>query len=174
MITKREIRLLTLGYLGLHAGEVLWDVGAGSGSVALEAARLSSTLRIFAIERDENAFGHIVTNVQTLATPHVQPVHGEAPEAFASLPDPDAVFIGGSGGHLTNILAAVMERLRPGGRVVMNCITLENFTLGWTLLQHDHWQVDATSVQLSHTQPLGSVHRFVSDSPIFIIQATKL
>jgi precorrin-6Y C5,15-methyltransferase (decarboxylating) len=174
MITKREIRLLTLGYLGLHASEVLWDVGAGSGSVALEAARLSSTLRIFAIERDENAFGHIVTNVQTLATPHVQPVHGEAPEAFASLPDPDAVFIGGSGGHLTNILAAVMERLRPGGRVVMNCITLENFTLGWTLLQHDHWQVDATSVQLSHTQPLGSVHRFVSDSPIFIIQATKL
>jgi precorrin-6Y C5,15-methyltransferase (decarboxylating) len=60
MITKREIRLLTLGYLQLRAGEVFWDVGAGSGSVALEAARLSSSLRIFAIEKDDNAFGHIV------------------------------------------------------------------------------------------------------------------
>jgi len=174
MITKREIRLLTLGYLGLHAGEVFWDVGAGSGSVALEAARLSPALRIFAIEKDESAFAHIVENVQMLATPHVQPIYGEAPEAFAPLPDPDAVFIGGSGGRLTDMLAAVAERLHPGGRVVMNCITLENFTLGWTLLQNDRWQVVATSVQLSHTQPLGSMHRFVSDSPIFIIQATKL
>jgi precorrin-6Y C5,15-methyltransferase (decarboxylating) len=174
MITKQEIRLLTLGYLQLRAGEVLWDVGAGSGSVAVEAARLSSSLRIFAIEKDGNAFGHIVENVQTLVTPHVQPIHGEAPEAFAPLPDPDAVFIGGSGGRLTDILEAVAERLRPGGRMVMNCITLENFTLGWTSLQHEHWQVDATSVQLSHTQPLGSMHRFASDSPIFIIQATKL
>jgi precorrin-6Y C5,15-methyltransferase (decarboxylating) len=173
MITKREIRLLALSYLALQAGEVFWDVGAGSGSVALEAARLSSALRIFAIEKDENAFGHIVGNAKTLATPHVRPIHGEAPEAFAALPDPDAVFIGGSGGRLTDLIPAVAERLRPGGRVVMNCITLENFTLGWTLLRKGHWQVGATSVQLSHTQPLGSMHRFVSDSPIFIIQATK-
>ncbi len=174
MITKREIRLLTLGYLALHDGEVFWDVGAGSGSVALEAARLSASLRIFAIEKAEIAFGHIVANVQILALPHVQPIHGEAPEAFSALPDPHAVFIGGSGGRLPDIAATVAERLRPGGRLVMNCITLENFTLGWNLLQTDDWQVEATSVQLSHTQPLGSMHRFASDSPIFILQATKL
>ena len=174
MITKREIRLLTLGYLALRPGEVFWDVGAGSGSVALEAARLSPDLRIFAIEKDDCAIAHIVENSKALATLHVQPVHGEAPDAFAGLPDPDAVFIGGSGGRMADIVSAIQERLQPGGRVVMNCITLENFTLGWTLLQQDQWQVDATSVQLSHSQPLGSMHRFVSDSPIFIIQATKL
>jgi precorrin-6Y C5,15-methyltransferase (decarboxylating) len=131
-------------------------------------------LRIFAIEKDENAFGHIVENIQVLTVPHVEPIHGEAPEAFSLLPDPDAIFIGGSGGRLSDMLPAVAERLRPGGRVVMNCITLENFSLGWALLQHDNWQVEATSVQLSHTQPLGSMHRFASDSPIFILQATKL
>lgn len=174
MITKREIRLLTLGYLALHAGEVFWDIGAGSGSVALEAARLSPSLRVFAIEQAADAFGHIIANVQALALPHVQPIHGEAPEAFAPLPDPHAVFIGGSGGRLPDIVPAVAKRLHPGGRLVINCITLENFTLGWTLLQDDAWQVDATSVQLSHTQPLGSMHRFVSDSPLFILQATKL
>ncbi|ETX06702.1 precorrin-6y C5,15-methyltransferase (decarboxylating) subunit CbiE [Candidatus Entotheonella palauensis] len=174
MITKREIRLLALGYLALHPGEVFWDIGAGSGSVALEAARLSSSLQIFAIEKDENALGHIVENVQTLATPHVQLIHGEAPGALAPLPDPDAVFIGGSGGRLPDIVSAVADRLRPGGRVVMNCITLENFTLGWSLLNNGSWQAEATSVQLSHTKPLGQMHRFTSDSPIFIIQATKL
>ena len=174
MITKRDIRLLTLGYLALRPGEVFWDVGAGSGSVALEAARLSPDLRIFAIEKDDSAVAHIAQNTKALATPHVQPVHGEAPDAFAALPDPDAVFIGGSGGRLADIVSAVQARLRPGGRVVMNCITLENFTSGWTLLQQEQWQVDATSAQLSHSQPLGSMHRFVSDSPIFIIQATKL
>lgn len=174
MITKREIRLLTLGYLALHPGEVFWDVGAGSGSVALEAARLSSSLHIYAIEKDERAVGHIIENVQTLGTPHVQPIHGEAPEAFVHLPDPDAVFIGGSAGRLPAIISAVAQRLRPGGRVVMNCITLENFTLGWTLFNDAPWQAEATSVQLSHTAPLGPLHRFASDSPIFILQATKL
>ena len=173
MITKRDIRLLTLGYLALRAGDVFWDIGAGSGSVALEAARLSSTLRIFAIERDDRAFRHIVENTQTLVTPHVQAIHGEAPVALSNLPDPDAVFIGGSGGHLSAVIEAVRQRIRPGGRVVMNCITLESFTSGWTLFNDGPWQVSATSVQLSQTVPLGSMHRFAPESPIFILQATK-
>ncbi len=173
MITKREIRLLTLGYLALHDGNVLWDIGAGSGSVALEAARLSPSLRIYALEKAADAFAHIVENARALDTPHVQPVHGEAPEALAPLPDPDAVFIGGSGGRLPDIVATVADRLRPGGRVVMNCITLENFNLGWTLFNTAPWRAQATSVQLSHTASLGAMHRFASDSPITIIQATK-
>ncbi len=173
MITKRDIRLLTLGYLVLHDRDALWDIGAGSGSVALEAARLSSSLDIYAIERDEGAIAHMAENIRTLATPHVQPIHGEAPEACADLPDPDAVFVGGSGGRLPDIISLLAKRLRPAGRVVMNCITLESFTTGWTLLNEAPWQATATSVQLSHTVPLGAMHRFASDSPIFIIQATK-
>jgi precorrin-6Y C5,15-methyltransferase (decarboxylating) len=174
MITKREIRLLSLCYLALHPGEVFWDVGAGSGSVALEAARLSSSLQVFAIEKSQDAMAHIVHNVQTFALANVQPIWGEAPEAFASLPDPQAVFIGGSGGRLADIIPAVVQRLMPGGRLVLNCITLENFALGWELLRGQQLHVDATSVQLAYTRPLGTLHRFEADSPLFIVQARKI
>ena len=173
MITKREARLIALGYLALHADEVFWDIGAGSGAVALEAARLAATLQVYAIERSAPALAQITDNIRTLALPNVQPVLGEAPAALAGLPDPHAVFIGGSGGRLAELLPVVVERLHPGGRVVLHCITLEHLNVGWELLRAQELHVDVTSMQLSHTRPLGTLHRFVSDSPLFIVQAHK-
>jgi precorrin-6Y C5,15-methyltransferase (decarboxylating) len=173
MITKREMRLLALCYLELHPGDVLWDVGAGSGSVSLEAARLSAALEIFAIERDQHAWQQVETNVHAFALSNVHPVLGEAPEAFSALPDPDAVFVGGSGGRLAELLPAAVTRLRPCGRLVMHCITLENFTLGWSLLQQQDLLVDTTTVQMSHAKPLGTLHRLESESPMFILRARK-
>ncbi len=173
MITKREIRLITLCYLALQPADVLWDIGAGSGAVALEAARMAPSLRVFAVEKSADALQHITDNVQTFALTNVHPILGAAPEALFDLPDPHAVFIGGSGGRLADIIAAVVQRLRPDGRVVMNCITLEHFHLGWEQLKARGLRVDATSVQLAHARPLGKLHRFESDSPIFILQAHK-
>jgi precorrin-6B C5,15-methyltransferase / cobalt-precorrin-6B C5,C15-methyltransferase len=173
MITKREMRLLALCYLELHPGDVLWDVGAGSGSVSLEAARLSAALDIFAIERDRQAWQQVETNVHAFALSNVHPVLGEAPEAFSTLPDPHAIFVGGSGGRLAELLPAAVARLQPGGRLVMHCITLENFTLGWSLLQEQDLHVDTTTVQFSHAKPLGTLHRLESESPMFILRARK-
>jgi precorrin-6Y C5,15-methyltransferase (decarboxylating) len=173
MITKREMRLLALCYLELHPGDVFWDVGAGSGSVSLEAARLSVALTIFAIERDQQAWQQVDMNVHAFALSNVHPVLGEAPEAFSTLPDPHAVFVGGSGGRLAELLPAAVARLQPGGRLVMHCITLENFTLGWSLLQQQDLHVDTTTVQLAHAKPLGTLHRLESESPIFIVRARK-
>ena len=104
----------------------------------------------------------------------VEQINGEAPEALATLPAPQAVFIGGSGGRLAAIIAAVVERLAAGGRVVMNCITLEHFALGWEQLRRHRLHVAATSVQLAHARPLGTLHRFEAESPIFILQARKI
>jgi precorrin-6Y C5,15-methyltransferase (decarboxylating) len=174
MITKRELRLLALCYLALRPDDVLWDVGAGSGSVSIEAARLSASLQVFALERSAPALAHIEHNVRQFTLTNVHPVLGEAPEAFTLLPDPDAVFIGGSGGRLAEMIPAVVQRLRPGGRIVMHCITLENFSLGWDLLRQHPLQVDTTVVQLSHAKPLGPWHRLESESPIFILRAVKL
>jgi precorrin-6Y C5,15-methyltransferase (decarboxylating) len=174
MITKREMRLLALCYLALHPGDVLWDVGAGSGSVSLEAARLSATLNIFAIERDRQAWQQVDTNVHAFALGHVHPVLGEAPEAFNALPDPNAIFVGGSGGRLAELLPAAVARLQPGGRLVMHCITLENFTLAWSLLQQQDLHVDTTTVQLAHATPLGTLHRLEAESPMFILRACKV
>lgn len=173
MITKRDVRLLTLAYLELRGGDVFWDVGAGSGSVALEAARLSPSLRVFAIERDPAAALHIEENAKNLGLTRVQIVRGEAPEALAGLPAPNAVFIGGSGGRLAKILEAVATQLLPGGRLVLNCITLENFSVAWDWLRSRGWHVEATTVQLAHSRPLGNLTCFEPEKPITIVRAQK-
>jgi precorrin-6Y C5,15-methyltransferase (decarboxylating) len=173
MITKREMRLIALGYLALHPGDVFWDIGAGSGSVALEAARLDASLQVFAIERSDSALAQIIDNIRAFGLPNIRPIPGEAPESLADLPDPNAVFIGGSGGRLDALLSVVVQRLLSGGRIVMNCITIEHFQLGWERLNQHGLQVDATSVQLAHAQPIGTLHRFASDSPLFVLQAYK-
>ena len=173
MITRREVRLLALCYLELRPGDVLWDVGAGSGSVALEAARLSPRLQVFAIERDPAAFARLGVNVTRLGAGRVQALCAEAPEGLAGLPDPDAVFIGGSGGRLEDILGTVAGRLKPGGRVVLNCITLETFSRGWEALRKRGLEPEATSVQLAHSRPLGRLHSLAPDNPIFILRARK-
>lgn len=173
MITKREVRLLSICYLELHAGEVLWDVGAGSGSVAVEAARLSAGLQVHALERSSEAVKRIEANVSMFGLSNIRIVAGEAPEVFAELPDPDAVFVGGSGGRLADIVTAAVARLRKGGRFVMNCITIENFSLGWDCLRKQGLDPAATSVQLAHSRPLGSLHCLDPENVIFILRAVK-
>jgi precorrin-6Y C5,15-methyltransferase (decarboxylating) len=173
LITRREIRLLSLCYLELHSNEVLWDVGAGSGSVSIEAACFNPSIKIFAIERDEEAYRNLEENRQTFGALGVHPIAGVAPDVFAHLPDPDAVFVGGSGGKLEAILAATLERLKPGGRLVVNCITLDNLARGWNWLRDHGAQPRVTSVQLAHSRPLGNLHSLEPDSPLFILQARK-
>jgi len=173
MITRREVRLLALCYLELRSGDVLWDVGAGSGSVSLEAARLSPQLQVFAVERDAAAFARLEANVARLGAAGLNAVHAEAPEGLTGLPDPDAVFIGGSGGRLTEILETVMERLKLGGRLALNCITLENFCRSWERLRELGLDPEATSVQMAHSRPLGRLHHLEPENPIFILRARK-
>ena len=173
LVTRREVRLIALCHLELRPGGVLWDVGAGSGSVGLEAARLSPTLRVFAVERDTEAFRQLEANVQRLGMGRVQAVRAEAPEGLADLPDPDAVFIGGSGGRLRGILETAVRRLKPGGRLVLNCITLENLSHGWEWLSEYGLAPEATSVQLSHSRPLGNLHCLEPNSLLFVLRARK-
>lgn len=173
MITKREVRVISLAYLELHEGDVFWDIGAGSGSVAIEAARLSPNVRVFAIERDPAAALHIEENCKSLGLTRVAVIRGAAPESLAELPDADAVFIGGSGGRLREILEVVERRLRPGGRLVLNCITLETFSRAWDWLRDHGWQPTATSVQLAHSRPLGNLTCLEPEKPITIVRARR-
>jgi precorrin-6Y C5,15-methyltransferase (decarboxylating) len=173
LITKREVRLISLCYLELRAGDVLWDVGAGSGSVAIEAARLAPTLKVFAVEKEPRALQQLEENVRSFGLSGVRVVQGEAPESLVDLPDPDAVFIGGSGGRLRELIASAGRRLKSGGRMVINCITLESLAHGWSCLKEEGLALQATSVQLAHSRPLGAGHRFEPDSPIFILWAKK-
>jgi precorrin-6Y C5,15-methyltransferase (decarboxylating) len=173
LITRREVRLLALCYLELRPGDVVWDVGAGSGSVAIEAALLSPELHVFAVERDDEAFGQLEANATRLGAGRVRAVRAEAPEGLRDLPDPDAVFVGGSGGRLRDILAEAGRRLRAGGRLAINCITLENLALGWDALREQGMEPEATSVQLAHSRPLGRFHSLEPDNLIFILRGRK-
>jgi precorrin-6Y C5,15-methyltransferase (decarboxylating) len=122
LITKNEVRAASLHGLRLPRQGVLWDVGAGSGSVGLEAARLFPELQVMAVERDEEQVKNIKKNREYFQAWNLNLHQGSAPAALAALPAPDRVFIGGSGGQLRDIIDHAAERLRPGGRIVVNAV----------------------------------------------------
>ncbi|ADH86279.1 bifunctional cobalt-precorrin-7 (C(5))-methyltransferase/cobalt-precorrin-6B (C(15))-methyltransferase [Desulfurivibrio alkaliphilus] len=149
LITKDEVRAVTLHKLRLPATGVCWDIGAGSGSVSLEASRLAPGLAIYAVERRAEELANIKANIVKLAAYTIRPVAGEAPAALAALPDPDRIFIGGSGGRLAEILAAALPRLRPGGRVVINGVTAATKEEAPRLLRRHGCPVEVTEVSIS-------------------------
>lgn len=168
-ITKREIRLLTLAELALNAHEVFWDIGAGSGSVAIEAAAGQPTARVFAVERRPEFCACIRHNLAHLDVANVQVVEGSAPEACRNLPDPDAVFIGGSGGRLAELVRMAQERLRSGGRLVANLVTLEHLEL----LRQRLPTAQITLAQLSRGKAIQSSLRLEALNPVFIVTWRK-
>lgn len=158
LITKTEVRVLSLARLRLRPGNLVWDIGAGSGSVSIEAALLGA--KVWAVEKNKEDCDIIRRNIEKFATPQITVAHGLAPAALAELPDPDAAFIGGSGGEMGEIVRICRERLLPGGRLVANVATLEN--LGQVPAN------DVTLVQISRTRPILDLHRFEALNPVFI------
>ena len=145
------MRILSLARLEIRPDSVVWDIGAGSGSVSIEAARLAPRGRVFAVEKNAEDVEIVRANVARFGVPHVTVLHARAPEGLDGLPDPDAVFVGGSGGGLREILGIAAKRLRPGGRIVVNAITLDTL----------HEAVTAyRALGLAHDATLVSIARF--------------
>lgn len=158
MITKAEVRAVALGKLGLPRTGVMWDVGAGSGSVAVEAAQLAPGLRVFAIERSAASCERIRANARGTG---VVVVEGEAPSALGALPAPDRAFVGGGG---PAVLDAVCDRVRPGGQVVATSAILAHAT-------HAASRLGAVvQVGISRGVPIGSdgALRLAAENPIFV------
>ncbi|MCS6827710.1 MAG: precorrin-6y C5,15-methyltransferase (decarboxylating) subunit CbiE [Caldilinea sp.] len=168
-ITKREIRLLSLAELALGADEVLWDIGAGSGAVAIEAAAGQPTARVYAVERRPEFCACIRQNLSRLDTPNVQVVEGNAPEVCRDLPDPDAVFIGGSGGRLTELVGVAQERLHPGGRLVINVVTLDHLET----LRRMAPTAQVTLAQIGRGKAIQSSLRLEALNPVFMFTWRK-
>jgi precorrin-6Y C5,15-methyltransferase (decarboxylating) len=151
-ITKREIRALTLSALAPRRGELLWDVGAGSGSVAIEWMLADVSLNAIAIERRADRAARIRRNAAACGVPHLQLIEAAAPDAFEGLTPPDAVFIGG-GATVPGVLDASREVLRPMGRLVVNAVTLETES---ALLKHQsQWGGSLTRIEISRAGPVG-------------------
>jgi len=173
LITKEEVRVVTLAKLKLRHDMCLWDVGAGSGSVSIEADHLLPHGRIFAIERNQQCLGFIKENLNKFNTRHVTLVPGEAPACLEDLPDPDRVFIGGAGGNLYDILETVDNRLPAEGRIVINAITLETLTAATEFFENAGYQVEVTTVNIARTRPLTEYKMFEAYNPVYIIVGEK-
>lgn len=172
MITKRDVRLMSIARLNLHGKEVLWDIGAGSGSVSIEAASIYDELDIYAVEKDEKRYKDIIKNIQKNMLYSITPLLGEAPAVLRKLPSPDAVFIGGSGGRLQEIMAVVKRRLCCGGSLVINCATIETLGIVVRFLKRWGWQYEVTSVQLAYMQSHRRPLIFRAENNLFIVHST--
>jgi precorrin-6Y C5,15-methyltransferase (decarboxylating) len=173
LITKREVRVLSLARLRLRPDSVLWDIGAGSGSVSIEAARLAPRGRVFAVEKNAEDVEIVRANVARFDVPHVAAVHARAPEGLDGLPDPDAVFVGGSGGALAEILAIAAKRLRPGGRIVVNAITLETLHEAVQSYRQLGLAHEAILVSVARSKPLLEMMSFEALNPVYIVTAWR-
>ena len=171
LMTKREIRVLVLGELALQSQQVVWDIGAGTGSVSIEIARLCPNSQVYAIEKTSVGYGLIAQNCRRFQVNNVVAIQGAAPEALANLPNPDRVFIGGSGGNLTEILNAC-DRLLPKGVIVLALATVEHLTMALSWLGDRAWNYQLLQVQLSRSVPVAHLTRFSPLNPITIITAT--
>lgn len=173
LMTKKEIRTLILGELNLQDGQIIWDVGAGTGTVAIEIARLLPNSQVYAIEKNSMGVQLIYQNCRQLGVKNVQIISGTAPEIFADLPQPDRVFIGGSGGYLEAILNALSQHLLPQGIVVLALATQEHqaIALGWAKQQN--WAYHALDIHLSRSLAVGNLTRWQTLNPITLIQLVK-
>ncbi|WP_337159982.1 precorrin-6y C5,15-methyltransferase (decarboxylating) subunit CbiE [Pseudomonas putida] len=169
-LTKRDVRAITLARLAPQPGELLWDVGAGCGSIGIEWMRAHPSCRALAIEADEGRQGHIEHNRDALGVPGLQLVRGKAPEALAELERPDAIFIGG-GVTRDGVLPLCWERLRPGGRLVANAVTVQS-ELALANFREAHGG-ELTRIHVAHAQPLGSFDTWRQALPITLLDVVK-
>jgi len=173
LITKQEVRAVTLAKLRLQDDLIMWDIGAGSASVSIEASNLMPNGRIFALERNPQYLSFIRDNLKKFVARNVVLIEAFAPEGLDDLPDPDRVFIGGSGGMLEEIIDAVDRRLKPDGVIVLNAVTLDTLTKAVEFLEDHGYTVEVACINVAKTKGLTEYKMFESHNPVYIITAWK-
>ena len=173
-ITKREVRAVSLYALGLRQDSVVWDIGAGTGSVSVEAALIANRGQVYSIERDTDSLPLLEANVARLGSENIHIVSGEAPGALEDLPSPDSVFVGGSGGNLSEILEYAVSRLNPSGAIVINLAVLERTQEAYRLLKSLGLATELTQITSARGKemPDGAV-RLESLNPVFIVTGRR-
>jgi precorrin-6Y C5,15-methyltransferase (decarboxylating) len=173
LLTPAEVRSMALAELGLQTTSVVWDVGAGSGSVGLEAARIARDGVVHAIEMDPDDHQLITENAKRFGVTNLHAVLGKAPEAWADLPSPDAIYVGGSGRHVTMLVEEAWKRLKPGGRLVTACNSIENLAAVHALLRSRSSDAAYWMVNIARGIEQLDRIRFEAINPSFLIAATK-
>lgn len=172
LITKREVRVLSVSALQLQRDSVVWDIGTCTGSVAIEAGKIARDGQIFAIEKNKADLENCRQNLAKFRVDATL-VLGKAPEHLDQFPLPDAVFIGGTAGGMEEILWICCERLRPNGRIVLNAVTIENLAEAMSIFKKNGFSTEVTLTQISRSKPILNLTRFDALNPIYIISAKR-
>lgn len=172
LITKDEIRAVTLHKLRLPEKGVFWDIGAGSGSVSVEAARLYPGLKVYAIERDKEQLANIEENMVKFGARNIIIKSGEAPEALRDLPSPDRVFIGGSRGRLPEIIDCIMEKMVKGA-IVLNAITLETLNEALPALESNGLGPEVSQISVARSKVQNGQRHMAALNPVFVIKGER-
>jgi precorrin-6Y C5,15-methyltransferase (decarboxylating) len=173
LITQAEVRAIALAQLDVQPASVVWDIGAGSGSVAIEAAQLASAGMVYAIEQDAADYHLIVANAETFAVRNLKAIHGVAPAVFDGLPAPDAIFVGGGGHEVARLLEAAFKALRPGGRMVVNVASLEGLGAAYEALKRCAHPVGAMLINIARGTEQLETLRFEALNPNFLLTVAK-
>lgn len=170
-MTKQEVRAVALAKLRLTATDTVWDVGAGTGSVSIEAALVARAGSVWAVERNAAGVRLIRENADAFGCGNVHAVPGVAPEALAKLPVPDAVFVGGSAGELPSIVEAALEK-NSQVRLCVPCVTVETLTEACALLSGSRFKgFEACQVSAARAEVVGSHHLMKAQNPVFLVSA---
>lgn len=171
-MTKQEVRAVIRSKLRIRHADTVWDVGAGTGSISVELALAAAGGRVYGVERAEEAWALIEANRRRFGAWNLRLVRGTAPEALAGLPAPDAVFVGGSGGYLREILTAAFAA-NPAARLCVSAIALETLEATLSTLRALGRDAEVTQLAVAHAKPAGTLHLLTANNPIFLITVKR-
>ena len=173
LLTPSEVRCIALSEMDLSHDSIVWDVGAGSGALAIEAASIATDGKVFAIEMDAEDYGVMIENSKMFTVPSLVPIHGQAPAAWADLPDPDSVFVGGSGRMVPELVAGAAKRLKKDGRMVVNVSSPDNLVAVEAQLRAAGLRSDVRMINIARGQYQLDRVRFDALNPTFLVLGAK-
>ena len=174
-MTKEEIRILTMCKAKIRPDNIIWDIGAGTGSLSIEAALLAPQGEVYAIEKKDLAVDLLHQNIAKFKLEgKVKVIATEAPKGLDELPNCDVVFIGGSGKHMFEILDIIDSKLNEGGRIIVNAVTIQTISEITTYMkQKESYTYEAIQVQVNRLRQIGSYDMFNAQNPVYIVTCKK-
>lgn len=175
-MTKEEIRILTMCKAKIRPDNIIWDIGAGTGSLSIEAALLAPQGEVYAIEKKDLAVDLLHQNIAKFKLEDkVKVIATEAPKGLDELPNCDVVFIGGSGKHMFEILDIIDSKLNEGGRIIVNAVTIQTISEITTYMkQKESYTYEAIQVQVNRLRQIGSYDMFNAQNPVYIVTCKKI
>jgi precorrin-6Y C5,15-methyltransferase (decarboxylating) CbiT subunit len=172
-MTKSELRAVIISKLRLKNKQIAYDIGAGSGSISVEMGLALKSGQVYALERKAEALNLIKKNIENFKLNNIQLIKSEAPLKMEALPEADRIFIGGSGGHLAEIIEQDDQKLKKRGRIVLTAVTLNTLTIAVAKLESLNYKLEIVNVAVTRTRNIKNYKMFKALTPIYVISAQR-